>query len=203
MSGIQWVIFDLGGVFVEVVQSRTFERFHSLTGLSVPEVERRVSSDSFFNDLFISREFTPSEVTRHVNRTLGVSLSRSEVVDALHAELGEEISTTVEILPPLKRRTQVGCLSNTNSIHWDRLLASYPFMQNFDRRFASQLLGCAKPSREIYERTVDLLGVSPREILFFDDKSVNVESAQRLGWQARLYTDHEALVADLSAYNLW
>ncbi len=95
---------------------------------------------------------------------------------------------------------KVGCLSNTNSIHWDTLLQSYPFMHLFDRRFASQLMGCAKPGREIYEKAAGFLGAQPRQILFFDDRIENVEMAQRLGWHARLYVGHERLVGDISQF---
>jgi putative hydrolase of the HAD superfamily len=202
MSTIRWVLFDLGGVLLEVVQSRTFQCLEPLTGLAAQEIERRITSTTFFNELFIANEFTPAEVAVRLHDVLGVKLLERDVVTALNAELGAEISTTVDLLPALQRRTQIGCLSNTNSIHWDKLLASYSFMRSFDRRFASQLLGCAKPGQEIYEKVSGLLGVSPREILFFDDKSANVEAAQRVGWHARLYTNHERLVSDLREYQL-
>lgn len=149
------------------------------------------------------KEFSPTEIAQHVNETLSTALSTTDVVDALNAELGSVITTTADILPSLQRKVKIGCLSNTNSIHWDKLLQSYSFMQNFDRRFASQILGCAKPGREIYEKTAGLLGANPRQILFFDDKLENVESAQRLGWHARLYSGHEKFLSDLSEFKVF
>ena len=75
-------------------------------------------------------------------------------------------------------------------------------MENYDRRFASQILGCAKPKSIVYEKVEKLLGVPPRAILFFDDRQDNVEAASRLGWNARLYRGHEGLLADLSSASL-
>lgn len=202
MPTVDWILFDLGGVLLDVEQPRIFSRLESLADLPAGTIEQRLKSAPFFRDDFMVKEFSPSQVAGHVNHTLGTKLSTDDVVDALNSELGAVISTTAELLPTLQRKVKVGCLSNTNSIHWDKLLQSYPFMRGFDRRFASQLLGCAKPHREIYEKTAELLSANPRQILFFDDKLENVESAQRLGWHARQYTGHERLLADLADFKI-
>lgn len=200
MSHIDWVLFDLGGVLLEVNQSRVFGRLESLTDIPASEIGERLTSAPFFRDQFIVGEFSPLQIAEQVNDILGVRLSTIDIVEAVNAELGAEISTTASLLPNLRRRTKVGCLSNTNSIHWDKLLQSYPFMQNFDRRFASQILGFAKPGREIYEKVAEYLNAHPRQILFFDDKMENVETARRLGWNAHQYVGHEQLIADLARF---
>jgi putative hydrolase of the HAD superfamily len=148
------------------------------------------------------REFSPRQLTREVNRILKTGLTETQVTAAFNAELGATIETTSAVLPSLKRRTQVGCLSNTNSIHWDHLLKAYDFMSHFDRRFASQLLGSAKPGREIYRKVIELLGARPDQILFFDDKVENVATAQTLGWHARVYRDHATFQNDLEVFGL-
>jgi putative hydrolase of the HAD superfamily len=148
------------------------------------------------------QEFSPRQLTQEVNQILKTELTEDQVTAAFNAELGATIETTAATLPDLKCRTQVGCLSNTNSIHWDHLLKAYDFMGNFDRRFASQLLGSAKPGREIYEKVIELLGTRPNQVLFFDDKAENVATAQKLGWHARLYRNHEIFQSDLAAFGL-
>jgi putative hydrolase of the HAD superfamily len=202
MSHIDWILFDLGGVLLEVNQSRVFSRFETLTDIPASVIGERLTSAPFFRDQFIVREFSPREIAEEVNGTLGVRLTTSDIVEAVNAELGAEISSTATLLPNLRRKTKVGCLSNTNSIHWDKLLRSYPFMQNFDRRFASQILGFAKPGKEIYEKTAEYLNAQPRQILFFDDKMENVETARRLGWNAHQYVGHEGLQESLLRFGV-
>lgn len=116
--------------------------------------------------------------------------------------LAPPIESTVQLLPVLKARVTVGCLSNTNSIHWNELLRRYEMMQLFEHRFASQQLGCAKPNPTIYHRVEDLMGVSPEHILFFDDRAENVEAANQRGWHGRLYRNYLGLKSDLGEWGL-
>lgn len=198
MSSVEWVLLDLGGVLVEVDQPKIFVALGAECRMPPAEVEARLKSAVHLWNPFIEREFTPAELARLVNGLLGSAISDGLVVEAFNAELGDTISSTAELLPGLRTRAQVGCLSNTNSIHWDKLLRDYEWMGHFDRRFASQILGCAKPKAEIYEKVQSLLGARGRSILFFDDKQENVDAAARLGWNARLYSGHERLLSDLA-----
>ncbi|MFN4894431.1 MAG: HAD family hydrolase [Pseudomonadota bacterium] len=202
MKRVEWVLFDLGGVLVEVEQSRIFEGLAAKTGIDTKTVGQALLTGSPLQTEFIVREYLPSRLTSEVNRVLGTSLSEGEVVAAVNAELGKTIETTAQLLPDLRSRVKIGCLSNTNSVHWDHLLKAYDFMGLFDRRFASQMLGYAKPGKEIYTTVVEHLGVAPQQILFFDDKLENVETALKLGWHARIYQDHQGLLAHLDEFGL-
>jgi putative hydrolase of the HAD superfamily len=82
------------------------------------------------------------------------------------------------------------------------MLRDYEMMQHFDRRFASQIIGHAKPSPEIYQRVIEHLDVPPHQILFFDDKIENVRAAGNAGWNARVYHSHAALLSDLREFAL-
>lgn len=202
MAKIEWLLFDLGGVLVDVNQDRIFEGLAQYLPESSSDLKARLLRVPALWEPFVVQEFSPQRLTREVNGILKSELTEAQVVAAFNAELGTTIETTAALLPSLKRRTQVGCLSNTNSIHWDRLLKAYEFMGHFDRRFASQLLGSAKPDRAIYEKVSDLLGVRPDEVLFFDDKTENVATAQKLGWHARVYRDHATFQNDLEVFGL-
>lgn len=202
MKRVEWVLFDLGGVLVEVEQSRIFEGLAKKTGIHPREVHALLVKAIPLHSDFIIREYLPSHLTALVNAALGSSLSEREVVAAVNTELGQTITTTAALLPALRSRVKIGCLSNTNSIHWDHLLSQYEFMSSFDRRFASQIVGHAKPGREIYTEVARHLGVAPHDILFFDDKAENVDTAQQLGWHARVYRGHAGMLVDLAEFGL-
>jgi epoxide hydrolase-like predicted phosphatase len=202
MKRIEWLLFDLGNVLIEVEQSRIFEGLATFTGRQVDEIKAALMADKLFWQRFIVEEFSPAQLTQVVNALLNEELGHEQVVDAFNAEFGKTIQTTADLIPMLRRKVSVGCLSNTNSIHWDHMLRSYDWMQHFDRRFASQLVGYAKPDPEIYSRVAGQLGVRPDQILFFDDKAENITTAERLGWNAKVYRNHSELVGQLREFEL-
>jgi HAD superfamily hydrolase (TIGR01509 family) len=202
MKRVEWVLFDLGGVLVNVDQARIFTNLAQNSGLAPDFVREELLRAVPLNSDFITKEYLPKQIAREVNDALGTSLSEIQVVESINAELGETIDSTAKLLPSLRSRVRIGCLSNTNSIHWDRLLNCYPFMGEFDRHFASQIVGHAKPGEHIYIEVAKHLGVSGSEILFFDDRDENIEAALKLGWHARLYREHRNLMSGLGEFGL-
>lgn len=66
-----------------------------------------------------------------------------------------------------------------------------------DQAFASCSLGVHKPEIEVFTRVADLLGQTPDQILFVDDKIENVQAAKQAGmealWIDRANKDPEAI----------
>ena len=78
-------------------------------------------------------------------------------------------------------------MSNTSSHHWEFMLEQtdrYPSMRWLQHRHASHLIGVMKPDEAIYRAYEQRTGFRPEEIVFFDDLRVNVQAAERCGWQA-------------------
>lgn len=81
------------------------------------------------------------------------------------------------------------CLSNTDPSHWERLSdwrpgAPYRALGALGHKFASCVLGLAKPDRAIYDAVTRALGIRPEQVLFFDDTPHNVDAARAHGWHA-------------------
>ena len=53
-----------------------------------------------------------------------------------------------------------------------------------NHRHASHLLGLAKPDPAIFRRFEELTDRHGNEILFFDDRSDNINATRALGWHA-------------------
>jgi putative hydrolase of the HAD superfamily len=194
---ISCILFDLGNVVVSVDASRIFATLAERCGQNPSKIERTLLGDSAWWHHFSMTHFSNESVAAWVNERLMTELPSMAIIDAFNAELGPAIHTTCDLLPSLRQQVVLGCLSNTNSIHWEQLHQQYDFMDQFAYRFASQEMGVAKPSPAIYQQAAQALDMSPSEILFFDDRAENIAAAADLGWQARQYTTHEQLVADL------
>ena len=61
--------------------------------------------------------------------------------------------------------------------------------QFVDGEFASCTVGIRKPDTAYFERVQRELGLSPHQIVFWDDAPGNVAAARAAGWTAHLYTD--------------
>jgi putative hydrolase of the HAD superfamily len=68
--------------------------------------------------------------------------------------------------------------------------ALWPSLQPYaEALFCSEELGFDKPQYDFYRKMVQITGIVPEEIVFFDDSPTNVAAAQACGWRAFLYHD--------------
>lgn len=85
--------------------------------------------------------------------------------------------------------TRVGLLSNA-----PHALASAVRAQTWagllDQLVFSADIGVCKPDVRAFARASALLGADASELLFFDDRPINVEGAHRAGWRAHVWQGH-------------
>jgi glucose-1-phosphatase len=89
----------------------------------------------------------------------------------------------LEMVEALRSQATVGCLSNTNSLHWD-VMEAWGLAAAFDRIFLSYRIGLVKPDRALFEHVADELGVPTKQVTFLDDNTINVERASALGFDS-------------------
>src|SRR5438128_1537819 len=89
-----------------------------------------------------------------------------------------------ELVASVRAHTPVGCLSNTNPLHWERNFSRWPILDAFDFRYLSFELGHVKPDRELFDRVAELVPAPPDRVLFLDDNLLNIEGAREAGFQA-------------------
>ncbi|MCK0770159.1 HAD family hydrolase [Chromohalobacter canadensis] len=87
----------------------------------------------------------------------------------------------VERIRPVYRRA---ILSNTNPVHWRRLIDDYRIDVPFEKAFASHEIGARKPDPEAFEFVCRALDVRPDQVRFFDDNPECIEAACELGMTA-------------------
>lgn len=199
---IEWVLFDLGGVCLEVHQGAVYERFAKTFPLNSTQISELTASHRTLWDDIGSREVTDRDAHELFSTLLPGRIDESALIDSINAELGPEIPDTVRVIDLLSRKIGVGCLSNTNSVHVRKLISAYPFMRFFSRQFFSQELGLKKPDPAIYDKTAELLKTAPETILFLDDRQENVDAAIQCGWRAFTYTGPESLARGLGEYGV-
>lgn len=100
---------------------------------------------------------------------------------------------TVDIIAELHEGgTPLAVLSNAGFDYSSPLRFS-PVGSLFDHVFVSAELHDLKPSASIYRHVLDELGIAPAEMVFIDNKRVNVEGAEALGITGHVFTSPTSL----------
>lgn len=104
---------------------------------------------------------------------------------------------TLDIIGELRDGgTPLAVLSNAGFDYGAPLRFS-PVGSLFDAFFVSAELHDLKPRASIYRHVLDALGITPAEMVFVDNKRVNVEAAEALGITGHVFTTPDELRAFL------
>jgi HAD superfamily hydrolase (TIGR01509 family) len=91
---------------------------------------------------------------------------------------------TLEMLAQIPSSYQRAVLSNSNALHWTRVIDDLKLGPAFGHHFVSHLTGLIKPDADAFQHVVESLSCRPEHVLFLDDNTLNIEAAKRLGMQA-------------------
>jgi FMN phosphatase YigB (HAD superfamily) len=179
---IRIILFDIGGVLVEFTGISSLQAW---TGnrLTPNELWRRWLSSSFVR-AFESGEIGPDTFADQLIADMGLPVSRKEFIEAFTAWPKGVFPGAVEIISRISSEYERATLSNSNVIHWPRLMDEMGLRNLFAYHFASHLTGKLKPDREVFEHVVSVLKCEPSAILYLDDQPLNVKAAQLIGFQA-------------------
>jgi glucose-1-phosphatase len=177
-SDIEFVLFDLGGVLIELGQLTDLQALTGFPG----------DRDTWQQILepWICR-FERGECSANEFSTGVVTDWRVDITPARWLEILQEwpigpYPGTTEVLLELQQAVAIGCLSNTNALHWEDQSARWPVLETFDHRFLSFELGVRKPDIAIYQAVDERLPHKPDRVLFLDDLGVNVAAARSFGF---------------------
>lgn len=199
MDSIRFIVFDVGGVLVRLAGAPrliewTGSRFDSVSDLHhawvrSPAVQRFERGESK------SRQFA-REIIDEMSLPTGVD----EFIDEFKHWPGGLLPGARELLELARGTCKIGCLTNTNELHWPHQMDADYLHQVFDRNYVSYEMGMVKPDPEIFDAVSGDLGIPPVRILFFDDNRINVEAAIDAGFRAHLVDGVEETRELLSNY---
>src|SRR5262249_61456712 len=115
-----------------------------------------------------------------------------------------EARQRTEPMIELMRECKIGGLRMamlTNNVkEWEPLWRTMlPVDEIFETVVDSGFVGYRKPERQIYEITLERLGLPASACLFVDDLEVNCEAAQELGFTAVHYRESDQAIAEVRA----
>ncbi len=188
-SQIKNLIFDLGGVIINLDTTRTFESFSKLSGIPAVELQQKSKQVPLFGD-YEKGMMTDEEFRSELRNFLSGDFSDTAIDEAWNAMLLDIPSGKFQLLERLGKTHQTFLLSNTNNIHlqcFNQIVKEDTGLLTIDsyfhRAYYSHLLKMRKPDDEIYLHVLEENNLNPAETLFMDDNRDNLEGAKRVGIQ--------------------
>lgn len=182
------IIFDLGGVIINLKKQNCIDAFKALGYDSVDKMLSEYRQDGEFLALEEGR-VSPEEWRNIVRRSISSPVTDEQIDAAFNAFLVDIPVEKLRMLRALKTKYRIAMLSNTNKVMFESKIPELFKIEGltiedyFDDFFLSYKMGMSKPSPEIFIKVAEELGIEPNEALFIDDSQANVDAAAKLGFQ--------------------
>lgn len=187
MKGIEAIIFDLGGVILDIDYKRTADAFISLGVNDFDQLYSQHAATSLFEDLETGK-LKAGHFYSAIREHTGLQLTNEQITTAWDAMLGEFPPERMRFLEQLSDRYKLFLYSNTNEIHYNAFMRLFkeqigerPFDSYFNKAYYSHTLGKRKPYEEGFAYIINDQQLDPATTLFIDDTISNIEGAQKLG----------------------
>jgi putative hydrolase of the HAD superfamily len=139
---------------------------------------------------FISSE----ELVEQVAALAEISVSAVEAVIRNKHTRNDKL---VERVRELRGTYKTALLTNMGSDTLSTIFDETEQKELFDTVVVSSDVGLIKPSRDIFEFTLERLGVQPEEAIFIDDRPVNTDGAERVGMRSILFSTNSQFEREL------
>jgi putative hydrolase of the HAD superfamily len=187
------VVFDYGEVI-----SRTPSERDRADLLGVAGVTPELFWDPYWahRDALDEGVLSVRDYWKRVGTDIGVEWPESTIHELWVADFTSWLSVdpgTFDILADLHQGgTRIALLSNAGFDFASPFRYS-PMARFFERMFISAELMKRKPNADIYLEVAGELGIIPAQMVFIDNKQVNVDGAEALGITGHLFVGHPEL----------
>ena len=202
MSNVKALVIDFGGVLTSPLQI-AMVRFSMELGIELQDLVRVAlkaysgESDDLVHDFetghVTEEEFCKAFAQRLKDET-GVEVESERLVDRIFSGL-EIVEEMMEIVITIRR---AGFKTALCSNSWGLGLYPYDrFPEMFDVVVISGEVGMRKPNRNIFDLTVEKLGLPAETCVFVDDHPGHLKGAADLGMQTVLHRTPDETIAEL------
>lgn len=187
---IKNIIFDLGGVILDLSVDATLQAFANLAGMTKAEVQRIFVAAPGF-EVYEKGAMTDHEFRSFVREIYNVNATDEQLDACWNAMLLGIPIVKLQLLKRLMKSYNVTLLSNTNNIHLtyinSNILPAVAAVNSLDsffhQSYYSHLMGMRKPDAAIFERVLQENNFSATETLFLDDNLQNIAGAASIDIQ--------------------
>jgi putative hydrolase of the HAD superfamily len=193
------IIFDLGGVLLDIDYQKTIHAFEKLGLQHFEAMFSQFKADELFEKLETGH-ISEVDFYAAIKQRTEILLTNEEIEYAWNALILNFRLVSLVFLEKLSINYKLYLLSNTNSIHlkcFKKLFTKQtgkPLLDAyFTKAWYSNELGLRKPGAEIFEYVLQQENLIVAETLFIDDTLINIETAQKLGFKTHHFLPTERI----------
>ena len=190
------IVFDLGGVIINLNVPRCVANFKRLMGeanvrnvlgiddegegvVAVSAATLQLMHDYEYGNISTETFLTTLQEYCYPGTTI------DQIREAWLSMLDTLPQERLDYIASLRRKGyRTILLSNSNELHWDPIWEQYRLGEYFDAVFASHHLHMAKPNREIFDHVVREAQVDCAHTVYVDDLEKNRKAGEQYaGWK--------------------
>ena len=194
MKKIDALLFDLGGVLIDVDYHKTIDAFAQLGVQNPSDLYNQFSQNQLF-DQYEKGEVSSKFFIEQLKRLTKIDTIESDIVIAWNAMIGDFPTKKLDFIVELSQHNPCFLLSNTNEIHLKKAIENLQktAFKNIDDLFIkcyySHIIGKRKPEVETFKWVIDQMGMEANKVLFIDDSPQHIEGARKAGLQVIYYKE--------------
>jgi HAD superfamily hydrolase (TIGR01509 family) len=187
MQNIENIIFDLGGVILNIDNKRTENDFVALGAKNFGDYFGHGFAASFFREYEIGM-ISDQQFIDDLKKMMNLDLPDQIVVNTWNAMLLDFPPERIELLHTLRKKYRLFLFSNTNALHMEAVrkiyrnsFANTELDDHFEKAYYSHILKMRKPDKESFQYIIRENALNPELTLFVDDALVNINGAESAG----------------------
>ena len=199
MGSVKNIIFDLGGVLLNIDYDKTFAAFKALGVANIEQMYSQHHASELFAKLETGR-VSENDFHTTVQKYIPGKVSNEQIDQAWNAMILNFRVECLATLEKLAKDHKLFLLSNTNSIHlryFQKVFTRDTGKPLLDRYFSkswySNIIGMRKPDKEVYEFVLQEEDMDPAETFFIDDTKENIDTAVNMGIRSHLLLPGERI----------
>ncbi|MBK7885099.1 MAG: HAD family phosphatase [Chitinophagaceae bacterium] len=183
---IKNIIFDLGGVLLNIDYNKTINAFIELGIQNFDEMYSQSTANQLFEDLETGK-ISENDFYAELKKVLPANINNNDIQAAWNKMLLNFRIESLNSLNSLKENYKIFLLSNTNSIHisaFNQIFFKETGKKRLDdffhKAYYSNIIGLRKPHKEAFEYVLNDAGIQASDTLFIDDSINNITTAKSL-----------------------
>ncbi len=194
------ILFDLGGVLLNLQLHKTFTAFEQL-GLYNFSKEFDSYSGSPFIEQFEEGKITSEQFVETIKSRCNPNTTTAQILTAWNAMLGEFPLKKLALLQQLAKQYKLLLYSNTNALHvahlhlyYNNLFGNNTMQHLFEKMYFSNEVGIRKPNPEGFTFILNEQHLEPNQVFYIDDGSMHIAAAKALGLHTYLTPQNADLI---------